>query len=868
MTLKLLLLISLILPLALQSQVIKGLITSYEKKPIPFATIYIEEQQTGTSANQQGRYEIRVKPGTYNLSFRSMGYTPQTKTINVKYEDIILDVELNIQSYILAGVTVRADDEDPAYAVMRKAIARAPGFINQAKSYTSEVYIKGSVKATKIPKIIQKRMEVNGETPKVGETYVNESINRIRFEAPNNYIQEVISVNNSFPIGDDDVPVIEMISGSIYETQDDLYISPFAPNAFSHYKFHYEGLLQDGAWFIDKIKVTPKRKSKLLMEGYIYIVEDLWCLYSYDILLNPPYMELKMKQHYAPIRGNNYFPVNLFAEVKIKIMGIKAEGTYTTTIKYDSVILNPQFSQNNITQAIAYEKNEPEKLDDKKPIINPKVEEIDKKLDELYQANELTNREMVQMQKLMAKKATILEESKKDDPLEITSTYKQIVSKNALVRDSMYWDSVRPVPASAEEKFSYKKVVEEEKKEDSTSVFVKVLRTTAFGNYEWQRSKKFYVYYPGLLATRNVGFNPVDGLQLKQSTKIRWRYDTLNFAEMRGMIGYAWNREKIFGSARLHITYNPMKRGGLIIKGGYQTNDFQSSQGMNENLSAIYNLVLKKSYIKFYSNKYIDFTNRIDVGNGLEWYVGSKWQQTDTLSNSTNFSFVYADSLYDANIPINGESTNANLNPSKTVLFHTGLSYTPRHYYKISGGHKHYTNSKWPTFGLFYSYAIPIDNSYSQYHLLNFKIDQNIDIYGVSSIRYKMNAGIYLDTKNVHFSNFTHFKAVQEPFTTRNFNNAYFLLNNYEYSTANKFFEGHFKYTTQFLLLKRLPWISNQFWTESLFFNYLYVDGHRPYYEAGYSMGQIFFAGEIGIYTGFKGSEFHGVGVRATFDFQ
>ncbi len=854
------------------SQNIQGKITNSDNQPIPFATIYIEELQTGTSANQQGIYEIHVKPGTYTLSFRSMGFSPKTETVKVENDNKILNISLDVQSYILAGVTVRADAEDPAYAIMRKAIARTPGFINQAKSYTSNVYIKGMVKATKIPKILQKKMTVNGETPKVGQTYVNESINRIRFEAPDNYVQEVISVNNSFPLGESDVPVIEMISGSIYESQDDFYISPFAPNSFSHYNFSYEGLLQDGAWFIDKIKVTPKRESKLLMSGYLYIVEDLWCLYSYDIVLKPPYVELKMKQHYAPVSGNNYFPVNLFAEAKISIMGIKAEGTYTTTIKYDSVILNPEFSQKNINPAIDYLKlvENQKKEEEKKPKPDPKVEEINAKLDELYKVDELNNREMVQMQKLMAKKASIIEESKKEDPLEITSTYKQIVNKNALVHDSLYWDSVRPVPASTDEKISYNKVTEKENKNDSTSAFVKVLKTAAFGNSEWERSKKFYAFYPGLLAKRNIGFNPVDGVQLKQGLKLRWKYDSISFAELNSTAGYSWERKQLFGKTRLWITYWPERRGGIVVKAGNLASNYNENEGINENLNALYNLFLKQTYIKFYQNTYFDFYNRLDVANGMEWHFRARWQQTDTLNNNTNFSIIYPDSLYAPNIPVNREitaNTANNLNPSTTFTLSTGITYTPRYYYRIDGRQKHYLHSKWPTFGLFYHYAIPLNKDYSKYHFINFTVNQKINIYNVSSIEYRINSGIYLDAERIHFSNFTHFKTIEEPFTAHDFKNAYLLLNTYEYSTSKKFFEGHFRYSTQFLLLKRLPWISNKFWTENLYANLLYVDGHYPYYEAGYSMGQLFFAGEIGVFAGFKGNEFHGVGVRALFEF-
>ncbi len=866
MPLKLLIILGLLLPTSLFSQVIKGVVTNYEQKPIPFATIYIEELQTGTSANQQGKYEVHVSPGTYNMSFRAMGNTPQTKIIEVGDLNIELNIQLQMQSYILAGVIVRADAEDPAYSIMRKAIARAPGFINQAKSYSSEVYIKGSVTLDKIPKILQKRMEVNGERPEVGQTYVNESLNRISFEAPDKYTQEVISVNNSFPMGENDVPVIELISGSIYESQDDFYISPFAPNAFSHYKFEYEGLLQDGAWFIDKIKVIPKRKSQLLMEGYVYIVEDLWCMYSYDIILRPQFMELKMKQHYAPVRGNSYFPVNLFIEAKISVMGIKGGGNYTTTIKYDHVILDPRFSQSNVAQSIKY--TQPEKEEEfEEPKVDPKVEELDKKLEVLLKNDELSNREMIQMQKLMAKKAAVLNESVRENPLQITSNYEQIVNKSALVRDSVYWDSIRPVPASDKEKISYRKVDEKQEKEDSTSAFVKALKKVAFGNYEWERSKKFHLYSPGLLATRNVGFNPVDGLQLKHYFKIRWNIDSLKFMEIKTTGGYAWQREQPFGETNIWLKYNKMKDSWLEINGGWLAADYNLSDGTPENLSAIYNLFLKESYIKFYDRKYVSLKHRTDIANGLAWFAGGQWQQTDTLLNNTDFSIVYTDSLYDENKPINQELAVSNLNPSKTATIFTGFTFTPKSYFKIQKGEKKYMGSKWPTFELYHYYALPLKNEYSSFHHTQLSINQTVDFFGISSISYLAKGGVFFGKKNVHFSDFKHFKTMEEPFTTNDFKNTFMLLNNYEYSTAKSYFQGHFKYTTQFLLLKRLPWISGKLWNENLSANFLMVDGHKPYYEAGYSMGQIFFAGEVGVYAGFKGTEFHGVGVRAAFKF-
>ncbi|MBI9068146.1 MAG: carboxypeptidase-like regulatory domain-containing protein [Salinivirgaceae bacterium] len=846
------------------SQEIFGTITNEDGQAIAYATIYIEELQTGTSANQNGMYNLRVSAGNFTLSYRALGYGHIVKSVTVEKTNIELNIVLPYQSYILAGVTVRADDEDPAYSIMRKVIARAPGFVNQAESYTSEVYIKGAVKATKLPKIIAKRMEVNGEQPVEGETYVNESINKIRFRAPSYYEQEVISVNNSFPIGDDDVPVIGLISGSIYESQDDFYISPFAPNAFSHYKFKYEGLLQDGAWFIDKIKVIPKRKSKLLMEGYVYIVEDLWCIYSYDMKLNPLYTNLEIKQFYAPVKGNNYFPVNLFVKAHISVMGIKADATYTTTIKYDSVRINPLFSQNKIEQAIIYSEEEiPEEKE-----VNPKVAAIDKKLEDLYKEDELSNREMVEMQKLMSKKAALLDEEKKENPLEILSNYKQIVKKDALVRDSLYWDSVRPVPASDEEKISYKKAQEKIDKDDSTSIFKKTIKTLGFGNYEWERSKVFHAFYPGVLAPRNIRFHPVDGLMLNQSFKMRWKVDDVHILRMKGKIGYAFEREKLFGEGQLSFWHSPKRMGFTELNYGYLSSDFNGNQSYLDGVNSLYNIFLKENYIKKYHTAFIAAKTSFELKNGL--MIGSSfgYRVVDTLSNNTNFSVSFPNKDYEENVPLNSEIDSSYLQGSKKLNVSISFSYTPfRKYSFDKTGRKNSRGSKWPTFSLGYSTAIGINDDFEKYHSVGAGVSQKIDIYSVSELSYSISSGAFFGVENMHFSSFKHFKVVEEPFAIRDFNNSFFLINSYEYSTRKKYVHSKVKYTTQFLLLKRLPFISNKLWTENIYANALYVEDRKPYLEAGYTLGQLFFAGEAGVFVGFKGSEFHGFGVRTLFKF-
>ncbi|HYX08515.1 MAG TPA: DUF5686 and carboxypeptidase regulatory-like domain-containing protein [Bacteroidales bacterium] len=862
------LIVSLITSLSsvVSGQEITGIITDASGTPVPFATIYIKELQTGTSSNEQGAFRIRVEPGTYHLNFRSMGYTSQDKIVDVSDTAVELHITLLVQSYVIAGVTIRADDEDPAYAIMRKAIARAPGFLKQAESYTSEVYIKGTLKIIKIPRLLQKHSELNGKQPVEGQTYVNESYNKIRFKAPDHYEQEVISYNNSFPIADDDVPVMRIVSGSIYESQDGFYISPFAPNAFAHYNFKYEGLLQDGAWFIDKIRVIPKRKNKLLMSGYLYIVEDLWCLYSYDVMLNPPYTEMQIKQNYSPIKGNSYFPVSLNVQADLGFMGIKAKATYVTTFRYDSVVINPDFSQDQIKQAISTPVKKEEAEKDSVP-ENSKVVKIDQQLDELLQKEALSNHEMIRMQRLISRKAEILEKDTSKQPLEIVSNYKQIKNKNAFNKDSVYWDSIRPVPASEEEKISYSKVNDTVKKTDSTSAFVKVLKVAGFGNSSWAPKKTFHLYYPGLLRIKNIGFNPVDGWSVNQSLKAFWKTDSLHTLHFNIMAGYNINRESPFILAETDFNYNPLRRATINLKGGYAPQDFNEKSGTPLFINSLYNLFLKDNYKKFYQSTFAEINHQTDILNGLEWDLTLHFERAEPLLNHSNYSFFKPDESYAPNIPANKTVIANNLLAHRLFKMSNTLQYTPFYYYRIEHGRKYYVRTKWPTLLFRYSKGFPLQEDYSSFNMFEAGLKQHIDIYTVSDFNYSIMAGFFTNKKNLHFSSFRHFNTIQEPFTSKKFREAFYLLNNYEYSTSDRYAEAHLKYSSQFLLLKRLPWLSDHFWTENLFLNVLFTSEHYPYYEAGYSLGQLFFGGEVGIFTGFKGSNYIGTGVKASFKF-
>ena len=80
---------------------ISGLVTGRTGEALPFATIFIKETSYGTTTNLEGNYEFSVEPGKYTVIFQYLGYQTEYREITVGNEDIVIDVVLKEQSYVL-----------------------------------------------------------------------------------------------------------------------------------------------------------------------------------------------------------------------------------------------------------------------------------------------------------------------------------------------------------------------------------------------------------------------------------------------------------------------------------------------------------------------------------------------------------------------------------------------------------------------------------------------------------------------------------------------------------------------------------------------------------------------------------------------
>ena len=603
--------------------------------PMPGASVYVSGLRQGTTANHDGLYEIALPPGTFTITYQFLGYTPVIRNISVEASDILADITLTEQLFEIPAVRVSSSGKDPAYFIMRKAIGMAPFHLNEVKMYKAEVYIKGGGKIDKIPKMLQRQMKVEAnETPiREGQYYFMESVNVITFNAPDKYIHQVISSRSNIPASESETSPMDYLEASFYQPViAEIAISPLSPDAFSHYSFEFMGSTSQGDFVIDKIRVTPKRKSQQLFEGVIYIVEDLWAIHSLELANENMAGRVNVRQVYMPVEDGIWLPVSHEFRFDLAIVGVKAGASYNSAVKYLDVerdrSLSPPSGYGLASSYTAATE-----------IKTPTQKEIEK----IFTKDELTARDMSRLAKLNEKNAA----RDDDKSLEIKEKTTYIIDKDSLRNDLVYWEKVRPIPLTAEEETSLplegpdsgtlaardtsKLAINigggSEGKEKKPGI--EAMKAVLTGK-RWQTSENTVIEFDGLLSLKAASFNTVDGWVMGTGMTMSTKAGEKGRLSLSPSVKYAFGRERLMWAVNGSIMYNPMTSGTVYIRTGSYSKEFSPS-GINPVVNTFSSLLFRENWMKLYNSTFIIAGHSGELVNGLDLNVSLMWEHRQTL---------------------------------------------------------------------------------------------------------------------------------------------------------------------------------------------------------------------------------------------
>lgn len=840
------------------SQGIRGEIRDVNGDPVPYAAIFIKELTRGTTCNALGQFSLPLPSGKYNIFFRSLGYTEVSRMVTVENGFTELAIELPPQTYMIPEVRISASGEDPAYWIMRKAIGLANYHLNEVSSYQAEIYIKGTAIIEKLPRAIKRRIEVNELEVEEDEAYMLESLNEVTFTAPDNYEMKVVASQNTLPGYTENVNPMDYVNASLYQQEIEGVISPLARNAFAHYRFSFEGTFLEGTHVVNKIRVIPKRKSQQLVEGTLFIVEDLWNIHSSDLSVETIAGKVSLKQLYANVIMDAWLPVNHQITVDVQIVGVKGTATYVSSLEYRNVTLNPNLPETYFVSVL--NKDEEDEKPEKEPISRDQ-----EKINELLSKEELSNREAARLSRLIQKETEQAEGEDGPPDLDETGT-SFTVAEDAVKNDRDYWNSVRPIPLTPEEQLtlnerdSILRLRPPDTENDSLKNGSRRLRKLTFSglvngkNYFFSKGR-FRFWHGGLADLEQLGYNTVDGLVYGQNFKIDWRPDTLYGLRSNLLAGYAFHRRAPLLTWDTNLLYAPMARGKVALNMHYRSADFNTVHGIPSPTNMAYTLLLRENYLKMYERIGATLYNRIDPFNGMVLTTSLTYGQQRALQNNSLFSVFFRNAdpeRFTENIPGERNENAPELLDHKHLTARVDLSYTPRQFFRINRYRKIYTDSRWPTFSISYHRAFAAETSgWSEYSRMEARIDQSFEVGLLSELSWSMAAGMFADTSSMHFSDFRHFQTTPLYVDMAGLGDGLMFTDYYQASTNRYWLNMHARFTSSYLFVKFLPWFSERLWKESLELVYLHTPETRNYLQLGYSMEEIFFLVDVGVYVGF-----------------
>ena len=836
------------------TQGIKGFIYNEDNEVLPFATIYVRSIESGSISNAEGYFEIKLKPGTYDVVFQYLGYESAIKVITVQNSYSEVNIVLKSQAILLREVVVSSGKEDPAFTIMRKAIAKAKYHTNQLDAYSAQVYIKGSGRLIDPPFFLRKKLAKEGVDSTAA--FTQESVIEVKHTRPNKYEERVISIrasgesNNASPNS--------YINGSFYEPKIADAISPLSPRAFAYYRFVYEGSFNDRGYTVSKIKVIPRSKGDNVFMGDLLVVEDHWSIHSLDLKTSNFGIGINISQIYDPIEEKAWLPVSHKFDINGTFLGFEFEYDYLATVSNYDITINPD-------------------LDIEFEVIDDKVDkELAKKIEEDNKNIKQTDLvEKLQSGKPMLRKdlRKVLREYEKIEikelpDVDIIEIRKTSIDSTAYKNDSTYWANIRSVPLNKYEIRGYHKqdsLAEEDSKAakgDTTKVGRKEGFRTAdllLGN-TYKVADKTHLKLKNALPT--LGYNTVEGFNFQYGLQFTKTFENKHWLSLEPTVRYSFAREKLIGD--VNVRWKWTENTNWTFAGGRSINQYNSENPIHPILNTIATLFYESNYMKIYEHDFVSIRLNQKVSDKLKFSVNTMWAERHQLFNNTDFTIRDRGDIvnFTPNSPANDELLNTTFTTNQAVTVDISLQYIPIVKYRLVNNEKRSVQGISPTITLNFKNGLSIANSDVNYNLIDLEVKQNFKIGVKGQLSYKVSGGAFLNNDKSTFADYKHFPGNQILIQASDPVKRFRLLDYYQSSTAEEYVSSFMHYNFRKFLLTHLPIVRERGLKEAMFVNYLGTKSSQNYTEVGYSIDNIYRVFRIEGVTSFRNGKYHDWGIR------
>ena len=673
--------------------------------------------------------------------------------------------------------------------------------------YQAEMYMKGRVKVHKSNKLVRYIPSmfrlVNGV-----DDYIIESISEVQYTSPDIFNRKVKAVSSTFPRnGGQLTDLTDFLNMNVYSSSlmSDKLLSPLDKESSKYYHYLLDTITGAPDHILYKISFVPKYKATQLVNGYVWVSDQIWSIR--EIYMEGEYdmIQFKMRRVMGEYDEEEFLPVHFDLNLIFKFMGNHLEMNNCGKLKYKRISMN---------------------------------------------------------------KGTFRRKSEKEHHHDLTEFYKLVCDSTQLVTDRELFAQMRPYPLLPEEDSLYindelrRDTIEYQKERNrkkKSAVFWGQIGDMLISSYNVNLSNWGSVRCSPLINPVMFSYSHSRGISYKQRFKYNKLFPNDRLLRIIPQLGYNFTRRELYVKADMSLQYWPQKQGALDVSIGNGNRIFSSIviDKLKENPDSIFNF--DAMGLDYFKDVYLNVFHSIEPVNGLMIKAGVSmhWRYLGMdLSPKIQGTLSYDDVL-----KVKGIRSGYN-----SFAPRVRLEWTPGMYYYMNGKRKMNVGSELPTFTFDYERGLKgVLGSTDAHERMEFDIQQKIQLSSIRTLSYRLGGGMFTQMENVYFVDFVNFARSNLPEGWNDeIGGTFQLLDGRWYNSSRRYLRGHVSYESPFVFLRPLNKLLGMIQQERLYGGVLFMPHLKPYIELGYGIGTHVF--DVGAFVSLVNGRYDTVGFKFTFE--
>lgn len=697
-------------------------------------------------------------------------------------------------------------------SILQNIFQFSPFYSKIVDEYNADLYLKGKVlvhKSNKLVKYIPSMFRLEEGV----NHYIIESLSEMHYTAPDIYNRKVKAVSSTFPRNKGELTdLTNFLNMNIYSSSimTDKLLSPLDEKASKYYIYLLDSIVVDQGFQKYKISIIPKFKSTQLVNGYIWVSDEVWTIREVYFEGKFDLIEFKMRNIMGEEGDEEFLPVRLNLDINFKFMGNHLEMKADAWVKYNDVTF--------------------------------------------YKGGERRK-------------------SQKEHSHDLTEFYKLTNDSTQVISDPVEFAKLRPIPLTIDEdamyifhkarsgKIDWIVDKEPEPEKDKAAEFWGELGDVLVSSYNVNLAGFGSVKCSPLINPVMLDYSHSRGISYKQRFKYNRLFSDGKLLRIVPQVGYNFSKKELYVKGDLEFQYLPQKLGSFEINAG-NGNRIYSSVVLDKLKSLPdSSMNFNEMDLDYFKDVYINAFHNIEPVNGLFIKVGASmhWRSLTEKSSLQLKDFIeHAGGGLLQKIDLRSQYN--------SFAPRIRIEWTPSMYYYMVGKRKMNIGSSMPTFIFDYERELKgVFNSNDEHERMEFEIQQKIKLNQIRTLSYRAGFGLFTHVDNIYFVDFINFRRSNIPEGWNDeIGGTFQLLDRQWFNSSRNYVRSNVIYESPFILLRPFNRWLGMVQQERLYGGVLFMPHLKPYVELGYGIGTHVF--DVGGFVSLVNGKFDTVGFKFTFE--